>query len=148
MEPGSDRYRPTTMRLLLGTVLLLALAGCGSDDARPASPPSGDGAAPEVVLVSQTAGGGAEESRATDVTDPADLASYVARFDDGLAAEVTRAAGQVEGDVVVAQVVSIGCGVPASAFVRGDVIVPRVIGKPSAECFAPVTTVGVAGLPG
>ena len=129
------------MRRLLGTLaLLLVAAGCG-DETSAESPP----ASPEMLLVSQTAGGGDPEAHATDVTDEADLAAYVAQFDDTLATKVTQAASDVAGDTVLAQVVSVGCDVPRNAHVRGDVIVPVKVAKPKPECFAPVTTVAVAG---
>jgi hypothetical protein len=135
------------MRRTLGALALLlatlpSLGGCG-DDTSAQSPPAG---APAVTLVSATAGGGDVETRATDVTDDADLAAYVEQLDDSLATKVTEAAGDVHGDVVLAQVVSIGCDVPPSAEVQGDVIVPAEVAKPMKECLAPVTTVAVAGV--
>ena len=95
-----------------------------------------------------TAGGGETETRATDVTDDADLASYVGQFDDAFAAKVTEAAQALEGDVVLAQVVAVGCDVPPSAHVQDGVIVPEDVASPMKECFAPVTTVGLAAVPG
>src|SRR6478609_2970610 len=116
-EPGAGQYRPITMRRLLGTLaVLLTLAGCGSDTTA-ASPP----ASAEVVLVSQTAGGGDTEPQATDVTDEADLTAYVAQFDDSLATKVTKAARAAGDGRVLAQVVSVGCDVPPSAHLEGDV---------------------------
>lgn len=91
--------------------------------------------------------GGDPETRATDVTDDADLAAYVEQFDDSLAAKVTDAAGRVDGDVVLAQVVSVGCDVPPGASVQGDAIVPEQVSSPMKECLAPVTTVGLAAVP-
>jgi len=133
------------MRRTLGTVaILLAVAGCGSDDGVPRPD---DQPAPAVTLVHATAGGGKVERRATDVSEEADLTAYVAQFDDALAARVTEAAGALDGDVVLAQVVAVGCDVPPEAYVAGDVIVPYRIAKPTPECYAPVTTVGVTAVP-
>lgn len=131
------------MRRTLGTLaLLLSVAGCGSDTQ---VTQFDDQPAPDVTLVHATAGGGESETKATDVSDEADLAAYVAQFDDELAAKVTQAAGEVEGDVVLAQVVSVGCDVPPGASLEGDVIVPKKVADPKQECFAPVTTVALAG---
>ena len=146
-EPGSGQYRPTVMRRTLGTLALLlatlpSLGGCG-DDTSAQSPPA---EAADVILVSATAAGGDVETRATDVTDEAGLTAYVELLDDSLATRVTKAAGEVHGDVVLAQVVSVGCDVPPSAEVQGDVIVPAEVAKPMKECLAPVTTVAVAGV--
>lgn len=128
------------MRRLLGTLaVLLALAGCGDESSRE-SPP----AAPDVLLVHATAGGGSVEKQATDVTDDADLAAYVAQFDDGLAQQVSEAAREVGGDTVLAQVVSVGCDVPPTAHLEGGAIVPAAVPRPTPECFAPVTTVALA----
>lgn len=129
------------MRRTLGTLaLLLATAGCGSDTRVEGNP---DPAAPDVTLVSATAGGGKVEAKATDVSDQADLTAYVAQFDDALAAEVSAAARKLEGDGVLAQVVAVGCDVPPDAAYQDGVIVPEKVADPKQECFAPVTTVGV-----
>ena len=145
------------MRQLLGTLALLlvavpSLGGCGSDQGVTVSPtPETQPAETQpVTLVSGTAGGGEPEPQATDVTENAALASYVAQFDDSLAGEVTAAAGKVDvgdGEALLAQVVSLGCDVPPSAQVRGDVIVPEKVASPMKECLAPVTTVGLAVVP-
>lgn len=130
------------MRRTLGTLALaLLLAGCGDDTEVSQDV---DYPAAEVVLVSQTAGRGEPAETVTDVSDDADLSSYVAQFDDTLAAEVSEAVAATEGDVVLAQVVAIGCDVPPDAELRGDVIVPAKVAEPMKECFAPVTTVAVA----
>ena len=119
---------------------MLAATGCGSDTEVDGAPPPAE---PDVTLVSATAGGGEGATKATDVSDEADLAAYVAQFDDALAAEVSAAAQKVDGDVVLAQVVSIGCDVPSEATLQDGVIVAEKVADPKQECFAPVTTVGV-----
>ncbi|GAA4376251.1 hypothetical protein [Nocardioides caricicola] len=130
------------MRRTLGTLaLLLTIAGCGSDTAVEGSP---DPPSAEVILVSGSAGGGRVESEPTDVSDDADLDAYVAQFGDALAADVSAAVRKVDGDVVLAQVVSVGCDVPPGASLQDGVIVAEKVAKPLQECFAPVTTVGVA----
>jgi hypothetical protein len=149
-EPGAGQYRPITMRRLLGTfaVLLTALpllAGCGDDVGVGQSPAPGATPGVEMTLVHATAGRGHPEKQATDVTDRADLAAYVAQFDDVLAAKVTRAV-RTSGSPVLAQVVAVGCDVPPDARLEGDVIVPAAVTAPREECFAPVTTVAVAGV--
>jgi hypothetical protein len=139
------------MRRTLGTLALLAmvlvaLAGCGDDQAVTVSPPPVD----PVTLVSGTAGGGDLATSATDVSEHATLAAYVEQFDDPFAAKVTSAAGRVDvgnGQALLAQVVAIGCDAPPSAHVRGDVIVPAKVASPLQECFAPVTTVALAVVP-
>ncbi|WP_243056670.1 hypothetical protein [Nocardioides sp. SR21] len=131
------------MRRTLGTLaLLLAVTGCGSDTGADSPPVE---AAPEVILVSATAGGGEGEAVATDVSDDADLAAYVAQFDDAFATEVSEAARRLDGDVVLAQVVSVGCDVPPAATLQDGVIVAEKVADPKQECFAPVTTVALAG---
>jgi hypothetical protein len=134
------------MRRTLGALaVLLALTGCGSGTSTD-SPPTRTPAEtpPEVTLVSATAAGGETEAQATDVSDDADLAAYVAQFDDAFAAEVSAAARKAQGDVL-AQVVSIGCDVPPGASLQDDdVIVPEKVADPKQECFAPVTTVALA----
>jgi hypothetical protein len=134
------------MRQLLGTTLLAftLLGGCGDDSGSDMGPTA---ETHPITLVSGTAGGGEPEPQATDVTGDAALASYVEQFDDSLAGEVTSAAGKVDvtdGEALLAQVVSVGCDVPPSAHLRGDVIVPAKVAKPMMECLAPVTTVGLA----
>jgi len=124
---------------------VLALAGCGSDTAVESPPADPPPPATDVTLVSATAGGGKTEAKATDVSDDADLAAYVAQFDDGFAAEVSEAAREVDGDVVLAQVVAVGCYVPLGASLDDGVLVPEKLGDPNQECLAPVTTVAVAG---
>ena len=141
-----------TMRRLLGTIaVLLVLAGCGSESQVTVSPSLEDST---VRLVSATAGGGAPANHATDVTDDAALASYVGQFSAGFADDVTAAAGSMDvgdGEVLVAQVVSIGCDKPLDAEVRatkgGVAMVPTPVPSPRRECFAPVTTVGLAVVP-
>lgn len=135
-------------------MLLLALAACGDDNAGDSPPtdssPTDSGAAAPVTLVSGTAGGGDVETQATDVTDPAALASYVERLDGSLASEVTAAAGELAvgaDESLLAQIVAVGCDVPPSAALEGDVIVPAEVPSPMKECFAPVTTVGLVAAP-
>ncbi|GAW49837.1 MULTISPECIES: hypothetical protein [unclassified Nocardioides] len=137
------------MRQLLGTTLLAMtlLAGCGDDRAAEVSPPA---EVDPVTLVSGTAGRGAEATHATDVSEDAALATYVEQFDDPFAAKVSAAAGRIDvgsGQVLLAQVVAIGCDAPTSAHVRGHVIVPAKVASPLQECFAPVTTVALAVVP-
>ena len=150
-EPGAGRYRPITMRRLLGTIAVLlatlpSLGGCGDDTGVGRSPAPGATPGVEMTLVHATAGRGHPEERATDVTEKADLAAYVAQFSDDLAAKVTRAAGAAGGVPVLAQVVAVGCDVPPGAHLEDDVIVPEEVPSPMEECFAPVTTVAVAGV--
>jgi hypothetical protein len=145
-EPDAGQYRPITMRRLLGTLaVLLTLAGCGDDVGSGRSPAPGATPDVEVTLVHATAGRGQPEERATDVTDRADLTAYVAQFSDVLAAKVTRAV-RTSGSPVLAQVVSVGCDVPPGARLEGDVLVPAAVTAPREECFAPVTTVAIAGV--
>ena len=56
---------------------------------------------------------------------------------------VRDAAGGVP---VLAQVVAVGCDVPPGAHLEDGVIVPEDVPSPMEECFAPVTTVAVAGV--
>lgn len=149
-EPAAGRYRPITMRRLLGTIAVLlvtlpALGGCGGDVGVGRSPAPGATPHVEVTLVHATAGRGRPERQATDVTERADLAAYAAQFSDVLAAKVTKAA-RTSGSPVLAQVVAVGCDVPPGARLDGDVIVPDQVPSPMEECFAPVTTVAVAGV--
>ena len=131
------------MRRTLGTLaVLLILAGCG--DQTSAGSPSPESPTQEVVLLTQTAGGGDVEDRATDVSDEDDLTAYVDQFDDPLAQQVVEAAARLEGSTVLAQVVYVGCGAPSSAQLKGEVIVPAKVDDADKECFAPVTTVALA----
>jgi len=127
---------------------VLALAGCG-DDAATTPPPEPE--VDPVVLVSGPAGGGDSATESTDVTGEDALASYLEQFEQSLAAKVSVAAAKVDvgdGERLVAQVVSVGCDVPPGATVRGDEIVPDKVDSPLKECFAPVTTVALAAVPG
>lgn len=150
------------MRPLLGTIaLLLVLAGCGSDtasdvgsgdDQDPSDAPTAAGTT--VTIVSATSGRGDPATRATFLASDGALASYVQQFDDGFAAAVTEAADGVEvddGEVLIAQVVSIGCDKPVDASVRtfedGVAIVPTPVPTPHMECVAAVTSVGLAAVP-
>jgi hypothetical protein len=134
------------MRRTLGALAVaVALTGCGDDLEQTVSPPP---EAHPVTLVHATAGGGHPESRATDVSDRSGLTAYVRQFSDELAAKVTRAAGAAAGRPVLAQVVAVGCDVPAGARLEDDVIVPAKVDAPRPECLAPVTTVGVVALSG
>ena len=176
------------MRLLtrplgaLVLLLVLAVAGCGSDTGSDTasdtgsdtgsdtpgdtastgsgeSPGQDPSAAPTVpgttvTLVSATSGRGDPADRVTFLASDGALASYVQQFDSGFAADVTRAAEGVEveeGEVLVAQVVMIGCDKPADASVRsledGVAIVPTPVPTPHMECVAAVTTVGLAAVP-
>ena len=155
------------MRTLLGTALLalVLLAGCGDSepgllpDSRPGSPvPCDDGGgdcASGTVLVSGTAGGGEVSTEATELPDAAAVRAYVKQFDESFAAEVRKAADEVgvlAGETVVAAVVSIGCDVPPGVDVTradgGIVIKAQHVSNPTLECFAPVTTVALVGVPG
>jgi hypothetical protein len=136
------------MRRTLGTLAaLLTLAGCGDDTSSEPMATETPAESPVVVLVHATAGGGEAAAEATDVTGENALTSYVEQFDDALAAEVTSAAGKVDvgdGEVRIAQVVSVGCDVPPGATAQDGAIVPEKAESPLKECFAPVTTVAVA----
>ena len=129
--------------LTLALAVAAAVAGCGEDTEVP-GPADDRPTTQEVVLVSQTAGGGEPASEPTDVSAPADLASYVEQFDDRLATKVTEAAQSFDGDEVLAQVVAVGCDVPPGARLSGGVLVPEKVASPLQECFAPVTTVALA----
>lgn len=150
------------MRHLLGTLaLLLVVAGCGSEsagagatdgDQAPGDAPSVE--ASTVTLVSATAGGGEPATRATTLATDAAVASYVQQFDRSFGAAVAEAAGEKpvdDGEVLLAQVVSIGCDKPLGATVRqgagGPVMVATPVESPRRECLAPVTTVGLAAVP-
>ncbi|WP_343907341.1 hypothetical protein [Nocardioides aquiterrae] len=135
------------MRRLLGTLaLVLTLAGCGDDVGAGRSPAPGATPDVEVTLVHATAGRGQPEQRATDVTEKAALAAYVAQFSDVLAAKVTKAARATNANPVLAQVVAVGCDVPPGARLEDDHFVPADVAAPRQECFAPVTTVAVGGV--
>lgn len=149
----------TSSRLIVLGLVLVA-SGCGSatstgGDAGAADPAEAPtAAASEVTLVSATAGGGDPATRATFVASDAALASYVGQFDDSFAGTVARAADALsvaDGEVLLAQVVSIGCDKPLRASVRdgqdGVAMVPTPPPSPHRECIAPVTTVGLAAVP-
>ena len=150
------------MRHLLATLaLLLLVTGCGSDsagagassgDQDPRDDPSVE--ASTVTLVSATAGGGEPATQATPLADDAALASYVQQFERSFGATVAQAADRVsvdDGEVLLAQVVSIGCDKPLGATLRqgadGLAMVPTPVESPRRECFAAVTTVGLAAVP-
>lgn len=160
-----------SMRRILGTTLLLAAlilpTGCGSDESGPVRDPGGaqasgrpcdDGGgdcytAP--TLVSGTAAGGEVSRRATPLPDEAAVTAYAAQFSKQFAAKLTRTARQVdvpEGNTLVAAVVAIGCDVPPGADARragdGIEITAHEVAAPHPECFAPVTTVALAPVPG
>ena len=128
-------------------------AACGDDTGHSASP-APESPAPgsaRVVLISATAAGGDPETRATDVTDEADLTAYVEQFHGALARQVAEAAGRAGGGTLFAQVVSIGCDKPVSARLEtsGDRVemVPTPPRTTHRECLAPVTTVGLVSVP-
>lgn len=160
-----------SMRRILGTALLLAtltlLAGCGSDapgsvrdpggapaSGRPCDDGGGDCyTAP--TLVSGTAAGGAVARRATPLPDDAAVTAYAAQFSEPFAARLTRAAARIEVaefHTLVAAVVTVGCDVPPGVDVRragdGIEITAQKVAAPHEECFAPVTTVALAPVPG
>lgn len=157
------------MRQLLGTALLALtlLAGCGDSEpglspdsgSTPGSPvPCDDGAdcVGETVLVSGTAAGGEVTTKATELRDEAAVRAYVKQFEDSFARKVRAAVddvGLLAGSTVVAAVVSVGCDVPPGVDVRraadgGIVMEAQPVSAPHLECFAPVTTVALAGVPG
>ena len=165
------RYRPMTMKRLLGPALLavlLLLAGCGdstSDSASdPASQPSSttasdeptEAAAPQTIaIVSQTAAGGEVDLNAVPVDDDAALQEFTAQFNKaGLEEKIaTAVAGATvpEGYTVMGAVVSIGCDVPPDVSVEqgpdGWVVTPHKVPSPLQECFAPVTSVAIVAVP-
>jgi predicted small lipoprotein YifL len=158
------------MRQLLGTTLLalVLLAGCGDSDpgllpdtdSTPGSPvPCDDGVGDcftPTLVVSGTGGGGVVTKRATELPDDAAVTAYVKQFDDSFAVEVRKAAGEVpvpEGNTLVAAVVSIGCdeapGVDVTRAADGSIkMTAHRVSNPTPECFAPVTTVALVGVPG
>ena len=137
------------MRHLLGALaLVLSLAACGEEDAP--GPDTLDPGPAEPVLVHATAGDGKAATAATELPDAAAVEAYAAQFDDVLAGKVQRAAGEVEvgaDEVLAAQVVAIGCDVPATASYQDGAFVPAKVAAPLPECFAPVTTVALGAVP-
>ena len=137
------------MRHLLGALaLLLSLASCGEEDAP--EPDLLDHGPVEPVLVHATAGEGKAAAEATELPDAAAVEAYAAQFDDVLAGRVQRAAGEVEvgaDEVLAAQVVALGCDVPAAASYHDGAFVPAKVAAPLEECFAPVTTVALGAVP-
>lgn len=102
------------------------------------------------MLVHATAGGGKAATTVTRLPDDGALTAYAAQFDTALAAEVRRAADEVEvgsGEVLVAQVVAAGCDVPPGATFVDGAFVAEAVASPLPECFAPVTTVALAAMP-
>jgi hypothetical protein len=151
------------MRRILGTLtlaLVLALPGCGEDGAAGSASDAGQGdsgqadtAAPHVTLVSAAAGGGANATHVSVLEDDAALGSYARQFSMALRGAVTRAAARIDvGDdeVLVAQVVAIGCDIPTDASVTGADEAAAIVAKRTRttmrECLAPVTTVGLAAV--
>lgn len=160
-----------SMRRILGTTLLLAaltlLTGCGSDAPGAAREPGGGPASGRPcddgggdcytapTLVSGTSAGGEVSRRASPLPDEAAVTAYAAQFSEPFATKLTRAATRVEvpeGNTLVAAVVTVGCDVPPGVDVRRDgdgiEITPQEVAAPHEECFAPVTTVALAPVPG
>lgn len=140
------------MRLLLGILaLLLVSSACGAEGGAPGDNTGKDEPAPPVtVLVSGTAAGGQPAGRWTELADDAAVAAYAERFRGSLPGDLTEAAGSItvaDDEVLVAQVVAVGCDVPPGASVEDGELVAAEVTAPLPECFAPVTTVALAAVP-
>lgn len=140
------------MRRLLGILsLLLVLPACGADEGAAGDGGTDEPAPPATVLVSGTASGGRPADRWTELADGAAVAAYAERFRGPLPGDLVEAAGTVdlaEGEVLVAQVVAVGCEVPPGATVGDGALVAQEVAAPLPECLAPVTTVALAAVPG
>jgi hypothetical protein len=139
------------MRPLLGSIavlLALAVTGCGDDSGADSGAAAEEPTSP--ILVSGTSAGGETEARATRLPDDQALAAYAEQFRGSLPDDLVEAAGSVEvGDdeVLVAQVVSVGCDVPDAATIHGEVVKADKVPSPLKECLAPVTTVALTAMP-
>jgi len=145
------------MRPILGTLaLLLALAGCGSDDgtADDAKLDPGVSGVTQVALLSGTSAGGEVTTEPTPLADAAAVRAYADQFrNDELGGEIVAAAAKAEvpeGRQLAAAVVAVGCEVPTRVVGTGtddDVALHAVLPSPTKKCFAPITTVALVLLP-
>jgi hypothetical protein len=145
------------MRTVLGTlVLLLALAGCGSDEGhtdgglKPDPSASEAAQVTQVALVTGTSAGGEVTTALTVLADEAAVRTYADQFrNDGFQGEIVAAARKAdvpEGQQLAAAVVAIGCEVPTKVFGTEDDL-RVVLPSPTKECFAPITTVALVLVP-
>jgi len=138
----------------LGTlVLLLVLAGCGSEPEADVLNPD-EPAFTQVDLLSATAAGGEVTTQPTLLPDDAAVQEYAGQFrSDELGGEIIAAADQAdvpEGQQLAAAVVAVGCEVPTKVVGTGegdDLALHAVLPPSTKQCFAPITTVALVLLP-
>ena len=164
------------MKRLLGSslpasllVLVLLLAGCGSESSSTADEPAPTTSGPTtsdpttsastepqtVGIVSATAAGGRVDLNAVPIDDDQSRQAFAAQFEqaamDERLLQVIGSATVPESYTLVAAVVAIGCDVPTSVTAtqkdEGWVLEPVMPGKTMQECFAPVTSVAVVAVP-
>src|SRR4051794_27548902 len=143
------------MRRTLGTtVLLLALAGCGSDSGAPDAGRTEDAQVTQVALLTGTSAGGEVTAEPTPLPDAAAVDAYAAQFrNDELQGEIVSTAQQTDvpdGEQLAAAVVAVGCEVPKEVVGTGsgsDLALHAPLPSPTKQCFAPITTVALVLIP-